>query len=198
MNKREFVDALGARLEGLPEAEVTERLNFYVEMIDDRIEDGLTEEDAVSEIGSVKDIASQIAMDIPLFSIAKAKIKPKRRMRAWEIVLLAIGSPIWGSLLIAAFAVVFSLYVSAWSVIASLWAVLVSIAAGSVASIFGIGFVFVGNAWTAFAFLGAGLFLAGLSVFMFYGCLFVTKAAVKLTKKIINGIKKCFVKKEEA
>ena len=51
MTKWEFIAALGARLSGLPKNDIDERLNFYGEMIDDRIEEGLGEADAVSEVG---------------------------------------------------------------------------------------------------------------------------------------------------
>lgn len=56
MNKQEFLAALAEGLTGLPQADVEERLAFYGEMIDDRMEEGLTEEEAVKEAGPVQDI----------------------------------------------------------------------------------------------------------------------------------------------
>ena len=53
MNKRDFIESLRAKLLGLPKQEVEERLAFYGEMIEDRKEEGLTEEQAVAAIGSV-------------------------------------------------------------------------------------------------------------------------------------------------
>ena len=50
-------------------------------------------------------------------------MRPKRRLQAWEIVLLALGLPVWLSLGLAALAVVLSLYVVVWSLDVSLWAV---------------------------------------------------------------------------
>ena len=198
MNKQDFIASLRASLSGLPKQDVEDRLNFYSEMIDDRIEEGLTEQEAVLAIGSVTTVSSQIIADIPLSKIAKEKIKPKRALRAWEILLLALGSPIWLSLLIAAFAVVFSLYVSIWSVIVSLWAVfasLVACAAGGI--IAGIVFIVVGHALTGVCMIGAALVCGGLSIFGFFGCKAATKGLLWLTKKLALGIKKCFVKKEE-
>ena len=64
---------------------------------------------------------------------------PKRRLGVWEIVLLVLGSPIWLSLLIAAFAVILSLYISLWAVIISFWAVFgsfIGCALGSIVSAF--------------------------------------------------------------
>lgn len=198
MNKQDFIASLRASLSGLPKQDVEDRLNFYSEMIDDRIEEGLTEQEAVLAIGSVTTVSSQIIADIPLSKIAKEKIKPKRGLRAWEILLLALGSPIWLSLLIAAFAVVFSLYVSVWSVIISLWAVfasLVAFVAGGI--IAGIIFIVVGNVLTGVCMIGTALVCAGLSIFSFFGCKAATKGLLCLTKKLALGIKKCFVKKEE-
>lgn len=210
MTKSEFLDALRARLSGLPQSDVEERLLFYSEMIDDRIEDGTDEEAAVGAIGSVDDIVAQIIADVPLTKIAKERIKPKRRLRAWEIVLLAVGSPIWFSLGIAAVVVVLALYVVLWSLIISLWAVFASLVACvlglTVAGIAMIGgpYVFAGVIMTAeshvfagIALIGVALVCAGLGIFLFFGCHAATKGAVLLTKKIALGIKKAFVGKEK-
>ena len=115
MTKIKFLLTLNEKLSGLPKEDVEERLNFYSEMIEDRMEEGLSEEEAVAAIGSIDEIASQIVDDIPLSKIAKEKIKPKRRLRAWEIVLLAVGSPLWLILALAALIVIISLYTVIWS-----------------------------------------------------------------------------------
>ena len=73
MTKLEFIEALNKNLCGLPEKEVDDRLNFYIEMIDDIIEEGLSEEEAIAKIGSVDEIADQIIADIPFTKIAKKK-----------------------------------------------------------------------------------------------------------------------------
>ena len=199
MNKQEFLAQLRKGLSGLPKDDIDERLAFYSELIDDRVEDGVSEEIAVSEIGNADEIISQIIADIPLGKLVKEKITPKKKMKAWEIVLLVLGSPIWLSLLIAAFAVIFSLYVVLWSVIISLWAVFACFVACGLAGIAaGIYFAIGGNKLTGIAVLGAGIACAGLSVFMFFVCKAATKGILKLTKKLAIWIKNCFIKKEEA
>jgi len=60
MRKAEFLNELEAGLVGLPKEDVEERLAFYSEMIDDRMEEGLTEEAPVAAAGPVDDIVSQI------------------------------------------------------------------------------------------------------------------------------------------
>ena len=197
MTKQEFLDSLRARLSGLPRQELEERLAFYGEMIDDRIEEGRTEEEAVLDIGSADEISAQIIKDIPLSKIAKERLKPKRNIKTWEIVLLAVGSPIWLSLAIAALAVILSLYVVLWSVIISVWSVFASLVACALGiTVAGMVFAVIGNSLSGFAMVGAGFILAGLSIFIFFGCKAATKGIVLLTKAIALGIKKSFVGKE--
>lgn len=199
MTKLEFVASLRSMLSGLPEKEVEDRISFYIEMMDDRIEDGLSEEEAVLAVGSVDDIASQIVSEIPLAKIAKEKIRHKRKLKTWEIVLLALGSPLWLVLLSIAFVAVLSIYIAIWSVDVSLWAVFVSLVSCAVGGIAGgILFTVCGNVLPGIALIGVSIVCAGLSIFLFFGCKAATKGLAVLTKKIALGIKKCFVKKEEA
>ncbi len=196
MSKQEFLARLRKNLSGLPQDDIEERLMFYSEMIDDRMEEGLSEEEAVSAVGTVDEIVPQIVVDIPLTKIATERIKPKRRLKAWEIVLLVLGSPIWLSLLIAAFAVILSLYVSLWSVIISFWVVfgsLIGCTLGGIAA--GIGFTYGGHLLSGVAMIGAGIVCAGISIFTFFGCKALTMGTVWLTKKIAMALKTVLLKR---
>ena len=197
MKKREFLSKLQNQLSGLPQDDVKERLDFYSEMIDDRMEEGISEKEAVAQIGSVDEIASQILAEIPLTKLIKEKMKPNRRFKNWEIVLLAAGYPLWLSLLVSAFAVLISLYAVLWSVMISLWSVFVSAGACALWGIAGGIIVATGEyTLTGIATIGFGILCAGLTIFLFCGCKVATKGTVWLTKKIVLGIKRCFVKKE--
>lgn len=198
MNKESFLSALRSRLAGLPQEDVEERLNFYAEMIEDRMEEGLSEEEAVAEVGSVDEIAAQILGDIPLSKIVKNKM-PKRRLQAWEIVLLVLGFPVWFPLLIAGVAVVFSLYIIIWAVIVSLWAAFVAVLVSAFALIIvGVWSAISVSAPAGIAVVGVGIFCAGFSIFLFFGCVAATKGMAILTKKIGLGLKKCLIRKEHA
>lgn len=197
MSKSEFIARLRAALSGIPKEELEERLAFYSEMIDDRMEEGLAEEEAVGDIGSVEDIAAQIIAETPLVKLVKEKVKPKRKLRAWEIVLIAVGFPVWLPLLMAAFIVILSLYFVVWSVMLSLWAVFAAVALSAVGCVaLGVCLIVLGKFYLGLASIGAGIFLAGLSIFIFIGCIAATRGVAKLTKKAVVGVKNRFVKKE--
>ena len=171
MNKLEFLTELRNRLAGLPEEDIAQSIAFWSEMIDDRTEDGMSEEEAVSAVGTPAEAAAQILGE---GSLPKTVKPQKRALRAWEVVLLILGSPLWLLLLIAAFAVVLSLYVSAWSVVIAFWASAISVVicslpmlAVGVLSIaqtnVGAGLLWIGTAFTA---LGIGLCLIVLSLYL--------------------------------
>ena len=198
MTKWEFLEALEKKLEGCPEREVEERICFYSESIDDRIEEGISEEEAVAQIGTVDEIAKQIIADIPFTKIVKNKMSSKGKWKAGEITLLVLGAPIWLSLLIAFFAVIFSLYAVAWSVVISLWAVFVSFVACGVAGVLGlILFLVTGAASMGVLVFGGGLVCAGLAVFMFFVCKWLTKGMVLFTKGVMLRLKNRLVRKED-
>lgn len=197
MNKLEYLSALKERLSGLPQKEVEERLGFYSEMIEDRVEEGLSEAEAVAAVGSVDEIAVQIMAESSFVKPGKGAVPSKRRMTVREIVLLALGFPLWLPLLIAAFVVILSLDVSMWAVIISLWSVfgalIVCAAAGVTA---GIGFVPGGHTFTGIAVIGAGVACAGLTIMLYFGCRAATKGAWLLTRNGAIWIQNCFVRRK--
>ena len=197
MNKQEFIELLRSKLSGLPEESVEDRISFYSEMIDDRIEAGFSEKEAISALGSVDEIVEQIISDIPFKKIARDKIKPQRQLRGWEIALLIIGSPLWIVLLASAFVVIFSVYAVMWSLIVSLWAIFASfVAVGACGIASGVVFAVTGKALSGIALMGVSIVCIGLAIFLFFASKAATKGMAILTKKIAVGIKKLFVKKE--
>lgn len=197
MTKLEFILALNERLSVFSKEDVRERINFYSEMIEDRVEEGISEEDAVAAIGSVDEIVAQIKGEL---SPTKETVKPQNQgLGAWEIVLLVLGFPLWFPLLITAVAVAFSIFVTLWSVIISLWSVFALLAVCAFSAVFsGAVLAFGPSALLGFAMIGAGLVLTGASILFFFVCRAASAGTVWLTKMIVRGIKRCFTKKEAA
>ena len=198
MDKYDFLLALEKRLEGLPEADRQASLDFYAEMLDDLVEGGMTETEAVASLGSPEAIAEEILLEMPLPKLVKAKMK-KRRLSGLEITLLAVGFPIWLPIGIALLAVVFAIYISLWAVVVSLYAANVAMAACAPTGILAAVVLFAsGKPAAALLFLGAGLALAGLSILWFLLCNLTAKGVWKLGRLTLRGIKACFIRKKGA
>lgn len=199
MSKQEFLARLRKGLSVLPREDIEQRLIFYSEMIEDRMEEGLSEEETVFAAGNVDEIIAQVVAETSFGKPASKTVEPKRRLGAGTIVLLAIGSPLWLSLAVAAAAVVLSLYISLWAVTISLWSVFASLAACSVGGAAACVVFFAGGNGASGAFvLAAGMVCAGLAVFMFYGCKAATDGMIILTKKTAIWVKNRFAGKEAA
>ena len=112
MNKQEYLEAIRSRISAMPADDVNRFMDYYSEMIDDRVEDGLSEEEAVADMGSPDAAVEQILEDMPLTKLVKEKIKPKHELKAWEVVLIVLGSPVWIPLLIPALIVAYNLGVA--------------------------------------------------------------------------------------
>jgi uncharacterized membrane-anchored protein YitT (DUF2179 family) len=65
MTKSEYLAALQQKLSALSPADIKGYTDYYAEMIDDRIEEGMTEKDAVDAVGSVEDAAEKILSENP-------------------------------------------------------------------------------------------------------------------------------------
>ena len=199
MTKSEFLLELEEKIKGLPEKEIEERLAFYSEMIDDKIEDGQTEEQAVEETGSVDEITEQILKEIPLTKIVKQRIKLKKKLGTGAIVLISVGSPVWVPVLISLLAVAFSLYLCLWVVVICLYAAAFSCfgtALGTV--VMAVSEITSGKPSEGIALIGAAVFLTGLGILLLVASNYAAKGVAELTKKTIIGCKKLLIKKEEA
>lgn len=199
MNKQEFLAKLRANLTGMSPEDREERVNFYSEMIDDRMEEGWTEEQAIANLGSLDSILQQILSETPQIKPVSENVRPSRTrtLRAWEIVLLVLGSPLWMMLLLAFFMIVVSIYAVLWSVLLFLWAVEVSLAACALAGVIcWMTSLAQGQRITGIAMLGLGIFCAGLAIFGFFGCKYITNMVLNFTKRIFLWIKSRFTKKE--
>ena len=199
MNKQEFLKQLRRGLRGLPQEDIEERLIFYGEMIDDRIEEGLSETEAVAAIGTVGDIVSQILAETSLTKIVKEKIKPKRPIRPWVIVLLILGFPLWFPIMIAVIAIVLAAYIVVWAVIITLWAVFASLIAGAICAVVSAMYcVTCGKALSALSMLALAPLCAGAAILMFFVCHAATRGVFWLTKKTAIGLKHMLIGKETA
>jgi len=196
MNKWEFLSMLRDRLGSLPEDDIRSSVDYYSEMIDDRMEEGLSEEESVAAVGSLDEIISQICVGAPSPKSVGEDVQPEPRpkRKTWKIVFLAVTSPVWLVLLAAALLILVAFFIVVWSLVIVVYAATVSFAAGAVACILG-AFLYLpfGTIAQGMLYLGTGLVCAGITVFLVTGSKWVSKAVFLLNKKILLGIKTGFV-----
>ena len=192
MNKQVFLKKLQAELSGLPEGDIAERLAFYSESIEDRMEDGLSEEEAVAGMGAAEEIAAQIRGELQL--PAGETEHRGRRLQGWEILLLVLGFPLWFPLLVSVFAVVLSLVITLWALVIGFAAVVFSLGVTAIAA---------PVALVAGWFQGSPLMVAGYALIAGGLCLLgvlalppLCGAMARLCRAIGRGVKSIFIKKE--
>jgi len=197
MTKKQFLNELRSKLVGLPKEDVDERISFYEEMINDRIDEGKSEEEAVADIGTVDEVIKQIAKDTPLVSLVKHKMKPKRRIRGWEIVLLILGFPLWFPLLITGFVLLLVGFILMWAGAIIIYAIEGSLIAACFMGVlsFFLGYFNGGGITANLPYLGIAMMCFGGAVGFGFACYGVTKGMIKATRGMFIGIKSSFIKK---
>lgn len=110
MNKTTFLSRLDNKLKLMGVADVETYLMYYDEMIEDYQEDGHSETEAVSLVGSIESIAQTILAEGEDDFVAL----PTTGNKSLNYLLLVLGAPLWGAILLAAILFVFSAYLLMW------------------------------------------------------------------------------------
>lgn len=198
MKKEEFLNKLRLRLNGLPKSDIEERISFYSEMIDDRVSEGKTEDDAVGDLGGVEAVVREIANDTPLVNLVTERIKPKRTLKGWEVALIVLGFPLWFPLIITFISLLFVFYVLIWVgviVVFSLFVSMIGATFAGIMSLFSGGLVGIAGGFGIG--VGTALFGLGGAIVLYFVLVATTNLTIKLSRKIIVGIKSWFIGKGE-
>lgn len=192
MNKQEYLAQLRAALACLPEGEIEESVAFYTEMIDDRVADGLTEEEATAQLDDPKAAARAIIADLPV--VPRTVVRTKQRNRALYWTLVILGSPLWLTLLLAAGMLVLAGLLTIWCLILGLWLLAAGLLAGGP---LGIGVCLwalaVGQPAYGVFELGSGLLCFGLGLFCLHGAVAASKTLMQVSRQWIAKAKAPFV-----
>lgn len=188
MTKCEFLKKLDSLLSHIPTKERQKALDFYEELIDDHIESGLSEEDAVIALEDVNAIAQKIINESP-----NAGVSVKRK-KTWITVTLAATCIIWVPIAISLAATVLCLYISVWAVAISLF-VAAALCILSLPFCIITAFLLLGhNIPSAIFQFGAGLVLCAMGVFILLGSIKFSQGLIFLTKYSLAMISKPFRK----
>lgn len=196
MSKEEFLKELDLHLQGLPSDDRKERILFYEEMIIDRVEEGKTEEEAINELGGIEKVVGDIANETPLVTLVKEKVKPKRQLKAWEIILIILGFPLWFPLVLVFVLLCLLLYLLIWVGVIVVYAIEVGFGAGAVGSLI-LFFANLGGGEFSITYFGSFFMMIGAAILFIFACYGVTLGTIKLSKLTIRNIKSAFLKKGE-
>lgn len=97
MTEKEYLDALNKALKWLPKPEKEICFNYAREMIEDRIENGFSEAEAVAQLETPGQMAKAFLED-------RGSLKFKFSLplnSGLTVILLVLGFPLWGALLLA-------------------------------------------------------------------------------------------------
>lgn len=196
MNKQQFLDALRRGLSQLPVEEIEKQTAYYSELIDDMMEDGMTEYEAVSRLGSVQEIYENILQDMPLPLLVRTRAKPRGGWTTLSIVLIVLGFPIFFVVFMCLMAAALVLYVSIWALVVAAFAVVLGIVLAAAAFIVLFIRLLFSSISAALLALGLALVFGGIAIaagLLAVGC---CKLIVKATAAAGRWIKKLFIRKE--
>ena len=146
MKKLEFINELGAQLHSMPTEEVRPLLDYYMEIVADRMEDGMTEEEAIDSLGPIPELAEKILAEQPQpepkpepiptpAPIPEPVPQKKHRWSGSSIALAIILSPLWLALLCVLISVEIAVWVTLASLVVSSGAMILGGIAGSILSL---------------------------------------------------------------
>lgn len=197
MTKEEFLTALRSALMEERINNVESLVEYYDEMISDRIEDGMSEEEAVEAMGPIADIVSEVSWDRPIGTLVKEKVvkshesaKGNGKNMLW-VALMIVGFPLWFPVAITIFILLGVIYMIPWIFIFTFFVILASFAFAAVACL--IGFVVEITKLSlasACISLGIALILASICMVIVRPVIWLTKATLHVGTKAFGFIKR--------
>lgn len=184
MNKTEFLNDLKCKLNFLSEEEREKTLNYYSEIIDDRIESGLSEEEAISQMESTRTIAEKLMPENSTQKTTSEKvfdfINTLFTKHGYLIVLAIVifSFPLWSPFVVGILTFVGIIFLILFGLI-TLGAI------GSVIAL-GIAISFITQSLlSALSAMGVSMFCAGFTIL-------ITIGTFKLINKILNFCKEVY------
>lgn len=197
MNKQEFISILEKRLSGIPKEDIEKTVDYYNEIILDKMDDGLNEEEAVDSLGDIDEIVKTTLSEISIPKLVKEKMGLNRKLKTWEIILLIATFYIWVPVLLVFFIVVLAIYLCIWSSVIALGACSLVCSLVSLIGIAGIIEITMGNVASGLVLIGVGSISLGIGILLGLLTIQLAKVMILVCKKMILKIKSLLVKRGE-
>ncbi|MGI6500915.1 MAG: DUF1700 domain-containing protein [Anaerostipes sp.] len=192
MSKEQFLQELERQLKVLGESECERYLDYYDEMIEDYKENGFFEEEAILKIGTPKEVIQVILGEQDTIELKVRSTGSK----VINILLLILGFPLWGALLLALICCIASVYIVIMSVPFTTGVVAVSSLFVSVVGIVGTPFVIAnGSLAMGITQLGIGICCIGIAILSAIVTWIILKVVVKLTIRFTKWLISLFRRK---
>lgn len=180
MNKSEFMNELEHCLSKLDKEETSKFLLYYDEMIEDYMENGYSEMEAVNKIGNPRNIANDILDNLN----TSRKTEDTSESRRFNRALVILGFPLWGSLLFAGLMSVLSAYIIVWCIPFTTGVSAIALLIGGIISIICSPFAIADTLAMGMMQLGIGIALIGVSILLALLTVNLIKKETELTKRI--------------
>ena len=178
MTKNEFLSALERQLASLPESDRKRSILYFDEIIADRMEEGLSEEEVLAEMESVEEIAKGILSDA-----AEEPAETEKTVRKvggcplWLAILLAVlGAPIWLPVAFAVAVTLVTIYMIPWILILTLFCVAIGFIIGGLAGVV-LALVCwpVNGVYITMLAVGICIFLTGFGILLMFPSVILTR-----------------------
>lgn len=188
MNKREFLNDLDSKLDFLTEEERNKTINYYSEIIEDRIESGASEEEAVLQTESTEVIAKKLMTENNTQKNTSEKVLDfidklfEKHGYLFMLVIAILSIPLWTPILGGVLGLVCAIFLLLFGMIAFG-------AVGSVISlILAISYITQSLLYTI-STLGASMFCAGFAILVTIGTVKLINMMSNFFKKVSKSIK---------
>lgn len=182
MNQYEYLKELRSYLSPLGRIEEDRVIEYYAELIVDKIESGIPEEEVLTQLGAPRQLADKILSETQEYEEPQ-NIKEPKELSVGRIVGFSILIPF----VITALAILYSVAVS--FVAAS-----VGMQLGGVLTIIGSFFVMFVSFGAGICQFGVAIFVSALGLFAAYGSWKFILLCIKITQKIFKAYAKTYTK----
>lgn len=183
MNQYEYLKELRLYLSPLGRTEEDRVIEYYAELIGDKIESGIPENGVLSQLGTPRELADKILAETQEYGEEPKHIKEPEKLSVGRIVGFSILIPF----VITALAILYSVAVS--FVVAS-----VGMQLGGVLTIIGSFIVMFTSIGAGICQLGVAIFVSALGLFAAYGSWKFILLCIKITQKIFKAYVRTYTK----
>lgn len=184
MKKEQFLKELKHSLRKFDNNEIDQVINYYDEMISDKIEMGQTEDSIIASLGSSKDISREVQLDL-ISNRVQNKNNIEKTSSSFFILFALLLSPALFPIAIVLFVVFFTIIVTSGALMFGFGATTISLIVSLIPSV-------IFTAQTVGA--GSAIFTVGVILLLSAAFGLLTIAFYKLTKEVLAQIIKFTLK----